>query len=90
MATKPYRERTSVFYSVHKNRLYLYDDAALVRFIETNMEYVGCKVIVVMDRRMKVVERAYPEFWAFAHTSGIEVFDKGKYRRFEAMEAGND
>jgi hypothetical protein len=58
----------------------VYDDAALVRFIKTNMEYKGSKVLVVMDRRQKVVERAYPEFWAFAHGNGIEVFDRGKYR----------
>ena len=28
MATKPYREETSVFYSVHKNRSYLNDELA--------------------------------------------------------------
>ena len=59
-----------------------YDDAALVRFLEENMEYDGGKVIVVLDRRLKLIERVFPRFWGFAREHGIEVFDKGRYRRF--------
>jgi len=59
-----------------------YDDAALVRFLETNMEYVGSKVLVVLDRRVKLIERVLPRFCGFARKNGIEVFDQGRYRRF--------
>lgn len=59
----------------------VYDDAALVRFIEANLEYRGSKVIVLLDRRLKFIERIFPKFWACASDNGIEVFDKGKYRR---------
>jgi hypothetical protein len=59
-----------------------YDDAALVRFLETNMGYVGGKVLVVLDRRVKLIERVLPRFWRFARKNGIEVFDQGRYRRF--------
>jgi hypothetical protein len=58
-----------------------YDDMALVRFIEANMEYVGYKVLVVLDRRLQVVQRAFPMFCELTREHGIEVFDKGKYRR---------
>jgi hypothetical protein len=58
-----------------------YDDMALVRFIEANMEYVGYKVLIVLDRRLEVVRRAFPMFCELAREHGIEVFDKGKYRR---------
>jgi hypothetical protein len=58
-----------------------YDDAALVRFIEENMEYVGSKVLVVLDRRAKLIERVFPRFCEFAKKNGIEVFDQGKYRQ---------
>ena len=59
-----------------------YDDAALVRFLEENIEYEGSKVLVVLDRRVKIVQRWFPRFCEFAKKNGIEVFDKGKYRRF--------
>ena len=59
-----------------------YDDAALVRFLEENIEYDGGKVIVVLDRRLKLIERLFPGFSWFAREHGIEVFDKGNYRRF--------
>ena len=63
-----------------------YDDAALVRFVETNMEYEGSKVLVVIDRRVKVVEGAFPRFCEFMRKHGIEVFDKGKYGRLGGKE----
>jgi len=59
-----------------------YDDAALVRFLEENIEYDGGKVIVVLDRRLKLIERLFPGFSWFAREHGIAVFDKGNYRRF--------
>ena len=37
---------------------------------------------LVLDRRVKMVERWAPRFWEFAKKNGIEVYDKGKYRRF--------
>ena len=37
-----------------------YDDAALVRFLEENIEYEGSKVLLVLDRRVKVVQRWFP------------------------------
>ena len=57
----------------------MYDDIALLRFVESNLEYEGCKVIVAMDRRIRVVERAYPKFCKFAREKSIMVFDQGKY-----------
>lgn len=59
-----------------------YDDDALVRFLEANIEYEGSKVLLVLDRRVKVVQRWFPRFCRFAKKNGIEVFDQGKYRRF--------
>ena len=57
-----------------------YDDAALVRFLEENIEYEGSKVLLVLDRRVKVVQRWFHGFCEFTREHRIEVFDKGKYR----------
>jgi len=73
-----------------RSRFGLYDDMALVRFIKVNMDYRGFKVILILDRRMRVITRAFPEFWTFAGGNGIEVFDKGKYLRIGTAEAGHD